>query len=124
MIQLFFEALAKFLRNKGGKDQEVLRRELDELYKTYLKQSRLDFNKMSVEEIVNSFNDDEKVFKTEIVAELIYQDALVENEDNELLIKALGLFKYVDLISETFSVDRHRKIGEIEDLLKQYTPNT
>lgn len=118
VIQMFFEALAKFLRNKEGKSQDVLRRELEDLYKTFLKQSRHDFHNMSVEEIVASFNDDERIFKTEIVADLLYQDALVENEDRGVLTKALGLFKYVDLLSETFSIDRCRKIGEIESLLK------
>lgn len=63
VIQMFFEALAKFLRNKEGKSQDVLRLEIEDLYKTFLKHSRQDFHEMSVEEIVASFNDDERIFK-------------------------------------------------------------
>lgn len=117
LIQLFFEALAKFIRNKEGKDPEILRPELDELYKNFLKHPRDFFKDFSVEEIINFFDNDEKLYKIEIVAELFYQDAMLGDPDKELLRKALSLFKYVDLNSDTFSFDRQRKTGEIEKLL-------
>lgn len=117
LIQLFFEALAKFIRNKEGKDPEILRPELDELYKNFLKHPRNFFKDFSVEEIINFFDNDEKLYKIEIVAELFYQDAMLGDPDKELLRKALSLFKYVDLNSDTFSFDRQRKTGEIEKLL-------
>ncbi len=117
LIQLFFEALAKFIRNKEGKDPEILRPELDELYKNFLKHPRDFFKDFSVEEIINFFDNDEKLYKIEIVAELFYQDAMLGDPDKELLRKALSLFRYVDLNSDTFSFDRQRKTGEIEMLL-------
>ncbi|MDL2213570.1 hypothetical protein LJC29_06345 [Bacteroides sp. OttesenSCG-928-N06] len=118
VIQLFFEALARFLRNKEGKSPDILRRELDDLYKSFLKHPRGHFNDMSVEDILKSFIEEERIAKGEIVAELIFQDALVENADRQLLVKALALFKQVDLMSETFSFDRQRKMMEIESLIK------
>ncbi len=118
LIQMFFEALAKFIRNKEGKDPEILHKEVDELYKTFLKLPRDHFYNMKFEEIVDSFDLTERVYKAEIVAELFYQDALLNDEINEMLLrKSLDLFKYADLNTETFSVDRHRKMTEIESIL-------
>ena len=118
LIQMFFEALAKFIRNKEGKDPEILHKEVDELYKTFLKLPRDHFYNMKFEEIVDSFDLTERVYKAEIVAELFYQDALLNDEINEMLLrKSLDLFKYADLNTETFSIDRHRKMTEIESIL-------
>ena len=117
LIQLFFEALAKFLRNKENQKLDVLRPELDELYKTFLKYPRDHFKDMSIDEIINSFNDEEKLYKLEIVAELFYQDALLGEVDRLLLEKSLALFRYVDLNGDVFSFDRNRKVGEITEIL-------
>lgn len=117
LIQLFFEALAKFLRKKENQKPDVLRPELDELYKTFLKYPRDHFKEMSIDEIISSFNDEEKLYKLEIVAELFYQDALLGEVDKQLLKKALALFRYVDLNGDVFSFDRNRKVGEIEEIL-------
>lgn len=119
LIQLFFEALAKFLRNKGDKAPEVLRPELDELYKTFLKQPRDYFKSMSIDEIGNSFDEDTRLYKIEIVAELFFQDALLGEVDKLLLEKSLSLLQYAEINSDTFSIERHRKIGEIETILLQ-----
>ena len=119
LIQLFFEALAKFLRNKEYKAPELLRPELDEIYKTFLKFPRDHFKTMTIEEITNSFDNEEKLYKVEIIAELFYQDALLEEPDEQLLRKSLALFQYVDLNSDMFSIDRQRKVGEIESILSQ-----
>lgn len=116
LIQLFFEALAKFIRSKEGKEPELVRLELDDLYKTFLKQPRGYFNDLSIEDIINSF-DEEELFKIEIVAELMYQDALIGSINEGLLTKSLALMKHIDLFSDTFSLNRQRKIGEIESLL-------
>ncbi|NDV82510.1 hypothetical protein [Bacteroides sp. 51] len=120
LIQLFFEALAKFLRNKENQKPDVLRSELDELYKTFLKYPRDHFKAMSIDEIINSFNDEGKLYKLEIVAELFYQDALLGEVDKLLLEKSLALFRYVDLNGDVFSFDRNRKVGEIEEILSQF----
>lgn len=117
LVQLFFEALAKFLRNKENKAPELLRPELNELYKTFLKYPRDHFKNMTIDEIGNSFDEETRLYKLEIVAELFYQDALLGETDELLLKKSLALFQYVDLNSDMFSIDRHRKIGEIEALL-------
>lgn len=117
LIQLFFEAMAKFIRNKEGKDPEILRPELDEFYKNFLKHPRDFFKDFRAEEIIDFFNEDERLFKVEIIAELFYQDALLGEPDKELLGKSLALLKYVDLNSDTFSFDRQRRTSEIEVLL-------
>ncbi len=118
LIQLFFEAVAKFMRNKEGKATDVLYQEVDELYKTFLKFPRNHFHELTVDEIIGSFDDEERLYKVEIVAELFYQDALLTDEiDKQLLRKSLVLFKFVDLHSDTFSITRQRKASEIESLL-------
>lgn len=118
LIRLFFEALGKFLRNKEGKDADILRPELNELYKRFLNEPRDYYYNLSVEEIIDSFTDEEKLYKLEIVAELFYQDALIGKEvHQQLLGKSLALFRYIDLNSDTFSFDRQRKVMEIESLL-------
>lgn len=118
LIRSFFEAMGKFLRNKGGKEPEILRKEVDDMYKTYLKLPRNHFNNLTTEEIISSFLEEERLFKSEIVAELLYQDAMLDNDFDELqLKKSLTLLKYVDLNSDTFSFDIQRKISEIESLL-------
>lgn len=118
LIRLFFEALGKFLRNKEGKDADILRPELNELYKRFLNEPRDYYYNLSVEEIIDSFTDEEKLYKLEIVAELFYQDALIGKEVNQQLLgKSLALFRYIDLNSDTFSFDRQRKVMEIESLL-------
>lgn len=119
LIQLFFEALAKFLRKKENQTPDVLRPELDELYKTFLKYPRNHFKDMTIDEITDSFDEEEKLYKLEIVAELFYQDALLGEVDKQLLEKSLALFRYVDLNGDVFSFDRNRKIGEIEAILSQ-----
>lgn len=48
LIQLFFEAVAKFVRSKEGKDQDTLRLELDHIYKTFLKYPRNHFSDKSI----------------------------------------------------------------------------
>ncbi|MCD7898838.1 MAG: hypothetical protein LUH22_02905 [Bacteroides sp.] len=120
LLQLFFEALAKFIRNKEGKDPEILRPELEDLYKTYLKVPWDYYKDLTMEQIINSFDEDERLVKMEIVAELFYQDALLEDIDIVLLKKARDILKYVDLNSDTFSFDRQRKVSEIEDILQNY----
>lgn len=117
LISLFFEALAKFIRSKEGQDPEMLRPELDELYKIFLKQPRDHFKNMTVEEIIDSLDDEERLYKVEIVAELFYQDALTGEVNKQLLQKSLALFKFADLNSDTFSFDRQRKMTETESLL-------
>lgn len=117
LIQLFFEAVAKFVRSKEGKDQDTLRLELDNLYKTFLKYPRGHFSDKSIDEIIHSFNEEDALYRIEIAAELIYQEALLGGVNKPLLKKALALFEYVDLSGETFSFDRQRKVGEIKSLL-------
>ncbi len=118
LIQLFFDAIAKFLHSKEGKDPELLRLELDGFYKTFLKFSPNHFQNLSIEEIIYSFNDEERLIKIEILAELFYQEAILQKETNEqLLKKSLLLLNFVDLNSDVFSIDRQWKINRIEDLL-------
>lgn len=118
LMQLFMEALARFLRNKGGKTPQMLSDELDVLYKDFVKYPRHHFEDLSVEEIMNTFIEEERMQKVEIVAELLFQEALLkETPDKALLKKAMTLLKAVDLVSDTFSLERQRKIGEIESLL-------
>ncbi|MDE6180343.1 MAG: hypothetical protein K2G02_04340, partial [Phocaeicola sp.] len=64
-----------------------------------------------------NYEGEELLVRIDMLSELLYQDALLKApaEQHFLLKKSLFLLKYMDEHSDTFSLERRRKISEIEE---------
>ena len=70
--------------------------------------------------LCQTFERHELLDRVEILAELLYQDALIQSSDDEqknLLEKSLYLLEYLDQHSDTFSFERKGKIAGIKKMI-------
>lgn len=120
LIQQFFETIERLIKMKSKKhDIAEVQTYLNEMYDTFLKNPGDFYHSANIEDIVLSFKNDEKEPMLEILSELLYQDALLRNNQPELLIKALRLNEYLQEYSMTFSFSRQLRIDEIKNILEQ-----
>lgn len=118
LMSKFFEALALFLARRRKGDEE----QIEIFYTNYFHPSEFYINN-SKEDVLNSLSEypkDEEEYRMEMLAELLYQDALerkVLELKIDLLKKSLFLYERLDLISTTYSFERKRKIQEISGII-------
>jgi len=120
IIEQFFDVLKKLIKNEENQDIEDIRVQLNELYNTYFKKNYKYFYDSDFEEIVdflNSDNSGDNLYKTEMLAELIYQDTCLKQDVDlrkSLLSKSFRLFEYLDKEGKTFSLERYKKMQVIK----------
>ncbi len=122
ILQTFFEDVAKVIHRKLHPDDEQQLEAFGDLYRNYLKNDRDYYYGMSSESLIASFSKDpDGIYKAEMVATLLYQDALLQKDEtfrNELLGKSLALYQYIDQSSKDFSTERKEIIANIKGLLR------
>lgn len=123
ILQQFFEEIAKYLRNK--KEYEIenpqLQTQLTGLYTTFFNQTADFYISKSADEIITSFDEQERLIKIEMLSELIYQDALLKPQGEtrqQLLQKSLDLFEYLNAHSATYSIPREQEMEQIKHLIR------
>lgn len=123
ILQQFFEEIAKYLRNK--KEYEIenpqLQTQLTGLYTTFFNQTADFYISKSADEIIASFDEQERLIKIEMLSELIYQDALLKPQGEtrqQLLQKSLDLFEYLNAHSATYSIPREQEMEQIKHLIR------
>ncbi len=118
LIREFMSALQRFLEKKEGKDRQEAAREL---YRQYFGSYEF-YHTSTIDDVMHSFErypEEERVQRMEMLAELYYAEAdlLTEPMRTSQLNFALALFDFVDRHDKTFSMDRIRKMSEIEKKL-------
>jgi hypothetical protein len=112
----FFEELALSLSKKNKEEKETV---IQNMFDAYFK--RYDFYiENDPTDILESFNEmatTEKLCRIEMLAELLHQEALLKEGDERrnLLDKSLKLYNYINERSTTFSLDRLRRMKEINE---------
>lgn len=121
MLEQFFKVLAKLIKNENNLEIEDIEIQLAELYDTYFKNDFNFFHDSDTDRIIEflkSDNSGDDLYKVEMLAELIYQDACLQQENEQrksLLIKSLNLLEYLDKESKTFSMERFNKMEFIKN---------
>lgn len=126
LIRQFFEALEKLKEKREKHPEANIQVEVSDLYTTYFRQPAPFFYEAKPEIIVGymqaRFSQEEYLQRVELLTELLYFDATIKTSEEErktLLEKVLGLLTFLDTHSDTFSLDRRRKMEKIETLLNQ-----
>lgn len=124
LIRQFFDALEKLIEKKEYLPQENIQLEFEGMYRTYFLESKEFFctqdNEYLLMYLCQTFERHELLDRVEILAELLYQDALIQSSDDEqknLLEKSLYLLEYLDQHSDTFSFERKGKIAGIKKMI-------
>ena len=124
LIRQFFDALEKLIEKKEYLPQENIQLEFEGMYRTYFLESKEFFCTLDKEYLLmylcQTFERHELLDRVEILAELLYQDALIQSSDDEqknLLEKSLYLLEYLDQHSDTFSFERKGKIAVIKKMI-------
>lgn len=118
LLNQFLEGISLFLSKKGKDNSE---KEIQILYNTYFRSSQYYYenNINTINDSLAQYKENEQECRMQMLAELLYQDALIK--DNEikvdLLKKSLYLFQKLDSQSKTYSLDRQDKIQKIKLLL-------
>jgi hypothetical protein len=119
ILQQFFEDLNTFINRKNKKDLEE---DIVSFYNTYVGDYSF-YHTAEINNIINSldkYTDDEKLYRMQILAELFLQEAqlkTVENTKYTLLKKSLTLWECIDSKSNTYSIERIKKIEFIRSKL-------
>lgn len=120
----FFQDLAQYLSKKKDEDIED---GIQNLYDMYFCPSSF-YYENDVDAILHtlsSYKGQELLMRLEMLAELLYQDALRKSGDGQinLLSKALALYQQLDVESTTFSFERREKMEkmrvQLDDLKKK-----
>ena len=124
LIQEFFKALQKILSKK---DPDARLDGIKDLYNTYVGDYTL-YQNASIDEIMQameSYTKEQRIYRIEMLAELYYVEADMRPLPigQMLLEKAMSLFYFVDKHSGTYSIDRIRKINDIQERLNKLTSN-
>ncbi len=120
IIQEFAVALTLFMEKKVGEEKRD--QELKELYRQYVGPYETVRN-LSTEEMLeyarDQWNDEQRMDRIEMVAELLYAEASYKvNPLREMLLtKAFHLFDYVDVNGTTYSMNRKTKMKTIQQSL-------
>ncbi len=116
----FREELKMLETNKQFQKEEVLIGELEGMYQSYIEKDRHFFHFSGKSDVLAFFPDSsEGLQKAEMLALLLYQDALVQKDvpaKKDLLEKSWLLYQYVCAMANDFSFDKARIIKRIEQL--------
>ncbi|HJD93057.1 MULTISPECIES: hypothetical protein [Bacteroides] len=120
MIQEVMKALTALLNKKGSKLEK--QQELENFYSKYLNKDKDFFLTQSIEDIhayLDQSKLQEKVVRIELLAEILYHDALLSSQIEEkrnLALKACYLFEELTRLDKTFSVERQLKTKQLMEL--------
>lgn len=121
IIQEFMAALARFLEKKEAEDKHD--ESLRELYRQYVGSYDV-LRNLSFEELLsyaqNEWNDDERMQRLEMMAELLYAEGSYKQAPLRqlLLDRAYQVFDYVDVNGNLFSITRRQKMTAIRKELR------
>lgn len=126
VFQQFNELLSKWLYKKRFDNVELVVSFNDEVVKPFLPEGIDFFETMSFEEIKSYFtekyaNDNERLELMEILAESLYQKALITDlaeTKKKSLSLSLEFFEWIHAKDKTYSFERERKMEEIKNLQK------
>ena len=129
LIRQFFEALEKLIEKRGKEEGTTLQIEVNGMYRSYFHQPQDFFYEAGMDIILAymqaRFSEEECLQRMELLAELLAEllrfDASLKpsTEEGQMLNeKALELLTFADTHSDTFSLERRRKMEEIKAQLK------
>ena len=122
LIQQFFETLELIIKGGGKNIQE----KINDIYIAYIGKEKEFFQEQNYEHIldfIEEYPNQEKIFRVEMLAELLFQDAILQSNISvkiNLLRKSYNLLLILDKQSKTFSLERQTKMDNILDLLNEY----
>ncbi len=121
MIQSFFNALNRLVNGLNEKTAEETAEELESIYVTYFDKSRQFILDASPAEMLRWLQQEkDAVKKAEMLAQLLEQDALLEQEHKDkrnLLEKVKELLLYQERESGTVSLVQRSQLAKIEQQL-------
>jgi len=121
IIQQLFDSIHKLLENPKEDNIEDIQIQYKDLYDKFLGHNFSYYYNESIETILDFFSSQEdSLEKIEMLCELLYNDALLQKDisiQNNLFAKSLALYKYIDEHSNTYSVERFKRINKINQNL-------
>mgnify|MGYP001477593062 CR=1 FL=1 len=125
ILQQFYDALHKLVNNIEAEKIEEVQLQFNGMYLDYLKKDSSFFYENDIPTILKFLgegNDKDSLTKITILAELLYNDALL-NQNSEmkqkLLSKTLELLQLIKSKDKTFSTERENRIDQIRELLNK-----
>lgn len=121
LFREFTKAIENILKERNKKEDPEVQQQLQSLYRAYFNHPHTFYYEQDAEYILNTLRQscegEEFLTRIDMLAELMYNDALLQNaaEQKYLLKKALFLLEYLDSHSDTFSFERRGKISEIKE---------
>jgi len=127
LLRLIEEAIRLMAKAVNLIDDNDLEQAEKQIAKTYeLLKANPQWNNLSIIELIKTIENAElDDHRMEIVADLFQVEAQLkeaeqkDNEANQLLIKALAIYEYVDKTSTTYSFERVAKIDKLNYHLNQ-----
>jgi nucleoside diphosphate kinase len=129
ILQEFFNAIAKVVHQKDESgDFDEAEERYDEMYRQFFHSKRkyfLDTEKETiVAELEDACNDERDLTgKLQMLAELLYQDALIRQsiqEQIDLLEKALYILQYLKANSNTYLWEQSQRMADIKRFIEEY----
>ncbi len=123
LVRELGEVLEKLLEEREKKDLPEIQLQIRSIYRTYFNHPYSFYYEQDAEYILNdlckNYSWEEFLLRIDMLSEVMYQDALLKEtaEQKYILGKALYLLRYLDTHSDTFSLERRRKISEMETML-------
>lgn len=124
LIREFMAALERMLEKK---EVTTRREELKKLYEQYIGPYAFYFT-ASIDKVIESLSqesEERRFYKLEMLAELYNAEAdMVSKPEADILLrKAFALYDYQENHSKTYSLDRIRKMNDIEKKLQNFENN-
>lgn len=125
ILQQFYDALHKLVNNIEAEKIEDVQLQFNGMYLDYLKKDCSFFYENNISTILQFLgegNDKESLAKITILAELLFNDALlnqISEMKQKLLSKTLDLLLLIKSRDKTFSAERDNRIAQIRELLNK-----
>lgn len=120
IIEQFFQAITKLLHKKE-ENPDYLSLEIDKIYTRFLNSNRTFFLSAQMSDIYRVFQQSKyELAQAEMLAELFYRELQLFNpsqKNAEIAAKLIELYDYIDVNSQTYSLDRSNRRKEVEAYL-------
>lgn len=123
LLNQFFDDLNLFINKKTMINRQ---KEMHYLYSKFV--GDYTFYHIAATDIIlksfDKFDSNERIYRMQILAELYFQEAKFESmpaEKRSLWQKSLMLWEYIDINSDTYSMDRKQKIEFLRIMLQEIT---
>jgi len=117
LIQQLFDSIRKLLENPKEDNIENIQIQYKDLYDKFLGHNYSFYYNEDIEIIIESFSSQkDSIGRIEMLAELLYNDASLQKDisiKNNLFTKSLALYKYIDENSDTYSIERVKRIDTL-----------